>query len=394
LEFLFTIKKVNMKALNLAIIAASIVVLTGSCKSTGMQALTQGKYYTACLQAVDKLRSSPANEKATIALTQAYPLAVSYTEKETERLLKALADANRYQKVFELYAAMNRIAVEISRCPAALLIIPNANYYNSQLEAARSMAAEESYLLAVNHLTIGTRAAARQAYWQFQKTNSIIAGYKDVATKLPQAKWMATLKVVLEQLPVGGQHQVSADFFQAKVFEYLSTNVRNEFIQLFSPEEARDISLHPDQIIRLNFLNFAVGQVRESRNSYEVKRDSVKTGTYKDGNGVLHDVYGTVKATVTNRKVEVSSSGTLHALIIDGQTNAVLLQQRFPGTFVWANSYTMFNGDERALSKKELERCRRTAYSPPPPPQEMFVQLTVPMFNSLAQLLKNYYRKY
>jgi hypothetical protein len=371
-----------------------MIVLVESCKSTGMRALTQGKYDTACLQAIDKLRSSPNNEKAKSALMQAYPLAVSYTEKETERLLKSVSDDSRYQKIFDLYGAMNNIAIEISRCPAALLIIPHADYYNSQLETARNMAAEELYLLAVKNLNTGTHAAARRAYLQFQRTNSIIAGYKDVATKLQQAKWMATLKVVLEQMPVSGQYKISADFFQNKVFEYLSTNIRNEFVQLFSPEEAKDIDLHPDQIIRLNFLDFVVGQVRESKNAYEVKRDSVKTGTYKDNKGVLHDVYGTVKATMTIQKIEVSSSGILNALIIDYKTNTVLSQQRFPGKFVWSDSYATFRGDERALSRKELDMCSRTTLLPPPPPQEMFVQFTVPILNNLTPFIQNYYRRY
>jgi hypothetical protein len=383
-----------MKTLNLFIIIALLAILAESCKSTGMQALTQGKYYTACFQAIDKLRSSPGNEKATNALMQAYPLAINYTEKETDRLLKSASDINRYQKIFELYAAMNNIAIDISRCPAALQIIPNADYYSSQLETARNMAAEEIYVQAVNNLNIGTRTAARQAYVQFQKTNSIIAGYRDVASKLQEAKWMATLKIVLEQMPVNGQYRISADFFQNKVFEYLSTSVRNEFIKIFSPEEAEDINLHPDHIIRLSFLDFVVGQVRENRNSYEVRRDSVKTGTYKDDKGILHDVYGTVKATITNRKIEVSSSGILNALIIDYQTKAVLSQQRFPGKFVWSDSYATFNGDERALSSKELDICRHTSLSSPPPPQEMFIQFTVPIFNNLMQFIQNYYRRY
>jgi hypothetical protein len=148
-----------MKTLNLFIFAISMIVLVESCKSTGMRALTQGKYDTACLQAIDKLRSSPNNEKAKSALMQAYPLAVSYTEKETERLLKSVSDDNQYQKIFDLYGAMNNIAIEISRCPAALLIIPHADYYNSQLETARNMAAEELYLLAVKNLNTGTHAA-------------------------------------------------------------------------------------------------------------------------------------------------------------------------------------------------------------------------------------------
>ncbi|MDR1553154.1 MAG: hypothetical protein LBS69_06810 [Prevotellaceae bacterium] len=383
-----------MKTLNLFIAVALTIVLAAGCKSTGMQALTQGKYYTACLQAIDKLRSSPDNAKASNALSQAYPLAVSYTEKEAEHLLKSASDNNRYQKIFELYLAMNNIAEQISRCPAALQIIPNAGYYSSQLESARNMAAEESYMLGVGNLRIGTRSAARQAYVQFQKTNSIIHGYKDVIDKLNEAKWMATLKVVLEQIPVEGQYKISADFFQNKVFEYFSTSIRNEFINIFSPEEAENMRLQPDQIIRLRFLDFVVGQVRESRNSYEVKRDSIKTGTYKDDKGVSHDVYGTVKAKITVRQIEISSKGILDAFIIDYRTNTTLAQQRFPGTYVWTDSYASFNGDERALSRKELDMCRRAELSTPPPPQEMFVQFTVPIYNNLARFIQNYYRNY
>jgi hypothetical protein len=387
-------KIISIKNLNLLIAATMVIMLAYGCKSTGMQALTQGKYYTACLQAIDKLRSSPENAKASSALLQAYPLAVDYTEKEADHLLKSLSDNNRYQKIFELYSTMNNIAGQISRCPAALKLIPDADYYSSQLETARSLAAEESYTLAMNSLSIGTRAAARQAYLQFQKTNSIIQGYKDVINKLQEAKWMATLKIVLEQIPVEGNYKISADFFQNKVFEYFSTSIKNEFISVFSPEEAENMNLQPDQIIRLRFLDFVVGQIRESSNSYEVKRDSVKTGSYKDENGVSHDLYGTVKAKITARKIEVSSKGILEAFIIDFQTNTTLSQQRFPGTFVWTDSYASFNGDERALSSKELDMCRRTQLATPPPPQEMFIQFTVPIFNSLGLFIQNYYRKY
>ncbi|MDR3287660.1 MAG: hypothetical protein LBT27_09490 [Prevotellaceae bacterium] len=383
-----------MKIFKIFVAIVLIMLFVVSCKSTGMRALTKGDYYTACIQAIEKLRSSPDNAKASAALSKAYPLAVNYTEKETERLLASSSTNNRYQKIFDLYSKINNIAVQISRCPSALNIIPNANYYSSQLESSRNMAAEESYQLAEESLRKGTRATAKQAYLQYQKTNAIIAGYKDVASKLQESKWQATLKVVLEQSPVEGKYKVSADFFQNKVFEYFSTNIRNEYIQVFSPEEAENMKLNPDQIIQLRFLDFVVGQVRESSDTYEVKQDSVKTGTYKDRKGVTRDVYGTVKAKLTIRKIEVSSTGILDAFIVDYKTNTILSQQRFPGTYVWTDSYASFNGDERALSKKELDLCKRASLSTPPPAQEMFVQFTVPIYSNLTRFIQNYYRNY
>ena len=371
----------------------TVVVLTG-CKSTGMKALKQGDYFTACIQAIDKLRSSPDNAKAKDALTQAYSLAVDYTEKEAERLRVARSDNSRYQKIFDLYASMNDIAMQISRSPSALRAIPDANYYNHELESARSRAAEESYQLAENHFRAGNRAAARQAHQQFVRTHSIMPGYKDVEKKMEDAKWMATVKVVLEQAPVEGAYKLSADFFQQKVFEYFANNIKNEYIAVFSPQEVKTLRITPDQKIRLRFLDFVVGQTREKTNTYEVKKDSVKTGTYKDNRGVTHDVYGTVKAKITERRAEISSSGVLEAFIIDYKTNTTLSQQRFPGTYVWSDSFATFNGDERALSRKELDMCKRKSLAKPPPPQDLFIQFTNPIYNNLTRFIQNYYKNY
>ena len=383
-----------MRLFNVISTLAIAGVLLTACKSTGQKALSKGDYYTACLQAIEKLRSSPDNAKAASALQQAYPLAVDYTQREVERLLASPSNPHRFLMILNLYSQMNNIAIQLSRCPAGLQLIPHADYYTSQLESARNMAAEESYQIAENHLRSGTRQAAKEAYLQYQQVNSIIPGYKDVADKLQEAKWQATLKIVLEQVPVEGQYKISADFFQTKVFEYFSTGIRNEFIQVFSPEAAKMNQLQPDQLIRLRFLDFVVGQLRESKNTREVTRDSVATGTYKDKKGEEHTVYGKVKATLTTHTVELSSSGILEASIINYASKTVLSQQRFPGTYVWRDSWASFNGDERALSNKELNLCKRDKPSPAPPPQELFVQFTIPIHINLTKFIQSYYRNY
>ncbi|MDR2449749.1 MAG: hypothetical protein LBD52_07305 [Prevotellaceae bacterium] len=383
-----------MKLFNvISTLAVAGVLLTG-CKSTGQKALSKGDYYTACLQAIEKLRSSPGNAKAAGALAQAYPLAVDYTQRETERLLASPSNPQRFLTIFNLYQQMNNIAVQLSRCPAGLQVIPHADYYTPQLESARNKAAEESYQIAENYLRAGTRQAAKEAYRQFRQANSLIPGYRDVDDKLQEAKWQATLKVVLEQAPVEGRYKISADFFQTKVFEYFSAGVRNEFIRVFSPEEAEMHKLQPDQLIRLRFLDFTVGQLSESKNTREVRRDSVATGTYKDSKGETHTVYGTVKARLTTHTVKLSSGGVLEASIINYASKTVLSQQRFPGTYVWSDAWASFNGDERALSDMERNLCKRTGHSPAPPPQELFVQFTVPIYNGLTKFIQNYYRNY
>ncbi|MDR1055327.1 MAG: hypothetical protein LBL90_05785 [Prevotellaceae bacterium] len=368
------------------------VVFT-ACKSTGQKALNKGDYFTACLQAIEKLRSSSNNEKAIDALSKAYPLAITYIGREVERLLSSSSNKNRYMQIYNLYGQMNRIAVEISKSPAALRVIPNPDYYNLQLESACNMAAEETYQKAESSLRKETRSAAKEAYSLYLQTNDIIAGYKDVVQKAEEARWLATLKVVIEQRPVAGTYKISADFFQNKVFEYFSNNIRNKFIRVYSPQEAEQNKLTPDQIIRLEFLDFVVGQMRESKDTKEVKRDSVIVGIYKDDKGREHNVYGTVEAKLTIRKREVSSNGLLNAIIVDYASNKILSQQRFPGIYTWTDMWGSFNGDERALTSKELAMCRREPYMPPPS-QDMFIEFTVPIFNNLTAFIQNYYRNY
>ncbi|MDR1683453.1 MAG: hypothetical protein LBS25_08760 [Candidatus Symbiothrix sp.] len=371
----------------------ALLVLAG-CRSTGEKALSRGNYYTACIQAIEKLRSSPDNAVAASTLTTAYPLLVNYVDREVDRLDVTSSDPVRYQKIFDLYSQLNNVATQVSRSPVAYQLLPNLNYYTNEMESARNSAAEETYRNAEKNMQIGTRQAAKAAHLQYVQVNSLIPGYKDVINKIQDAKWAATLKVVLEQVPVEGQYKISADFFQNQVFEYFSEKIRNEYVHIFAPEEAATMKLHPDQIIRLSFQEFVVGQVRESTDTREVKRDSVATGTYRDDQGKTHTVYGTVKAKLTVRSVELSSSGILNAFIVDYRTNTILSQQKFPGTYKWTDSWATFNGDERALSSKELNMCKRTQLSPPPPAQDMFVQFTIPIYNDLTLFIQRYYSSY
>jgi hypothetical protein len=60
---------------------------------------------------------------------------------------------------------------------------------------------------------------------------------------------------------------------------------------------------------------------------------------------------------------------------------------------VWFTEWGSFNGDERALSKDQLALCDKRP-APPPPPQDLFVEFTKPIYNQVTPFLKDFYRKY
>ena len=292
------------------------------------------------------------------------------------------------------YEQINRMADEIRRSPGAMSVIKSPDFYAAQLTDARNRAAEEHYAEGTRLINPNDRQASKDAFYMFQKANGYVAGYKDALNKMQEAREYATLKVVLEQIPVPGRYSLSANFFQDKVEEFLRTGGirRNEFIRFYDPREAQQINLNADHILRIYFEDFVVGQVFQKQSTREVSRDSVRIGEVKI-NGKNQPVYGTVRADYTVNRAEVVSEGLLAVRVIDARNNGVLLREQLPGTFVWFTEWASFNGDERALTDEEYALTRQRSV-PPPPPQDMFIEFTRPIYDQLTSRLNQFYRRY
>jgi hypothetical protein len=132
--------------------------------------------------------------------------------------------------------------------------------------------------------------------------------------------------------------------------------------------------------------------MRETKASTDLSRDSVKVGT-TNINGRSHDVYGTVKATLTTFRREVISQGVLSAKVITTGNNRVEDNKNFPGKFTWFNEWATYKGDDRALTDKQKKMCKSDPVMPPPQ-QDLFVEFTKPIFNQTVTFVKNFYNKY
>ena len=143
----------------------------------------------------------------------------------------------------------------------------------------------------------------------------------------------------------------------------------------------------------MSFDDFVIGQVYDKESVHEVRRDSVEVGTVTLANGNKMKAYNTVRAKLTVYHRELISNGILDVTIIDLLQNNVISQRKFPGQFVWSVEWGSFNGDERALSDKQFAICKRKP-SPPPGPQDLFIEFTKPIFNQVTPFLKSFYQKY
>ncbi len=363
-----------------------------SCKS-GQKALEHGDYYNATLQAVNRLRSNPTSEKALVAVKEGYPLSITYFQGKIDNALSA-AIPFKYTEVAGHYEKLNQLSDEISRCPAALNLFPKLNYYTGELAQSRGMAAEEQYSAGLVNEKLNTRLSWKDAYFNYVQADRFVQGFKDAKNRLDEAKYNATWKVIVEQIKVSNKYQLTSDFFLNQIIENLVRNRPNEFVAYYSPASAEKEGLrNPDQLLKMDFDDFVIGQVYDKETILEVSRDSVEVGTVTTKDGQKLKAYNTVKAKLSIKRRELISKGVLDVTIVDLAGDRVVSQQKFPGQFTWFNEWATFNGDERALNKEQLEMCKRKQI-PPPDPQNLFVEFTKPIFNQVTPFLKSFYRKY
>ena len=383
--------------------------------TSGKQALERGDYDAAVIKAVNRLRKNPNQKKAKETLKEAYPLAHNW---HLDNISRARQSTNlfKWEQVADEYSALNRLYNEIEQCPACKRTV-SATDYSHERDQARLTAAKIRYEEGIKHLEkgrTGNRIEARQAYDDLVMCNNLSPQYEDVIERIDEAKYYATLKVIVERIPMHSRlFKISNEFFENKINEYLHSMSGNPFVRFYTPEEAQATGMNePDQIIYMEFDDFMVGSVSKDTKEIQTSKDSVVIGQTEvmeekisyDTSGtkiitrtpVKKDVFGTVKAKYKVTTISIESRGLLDFKIVDAYTNRVLTQEKFPGTYVWSTQWGTFNGDERALSNEQLNVTKRQMLTPDlyPNAQELFVEFTLPIFDQISLKMRDFYRNY
>ena len=361
--------------------------------SSGKQAYERGNYYEAVMKSVARLRQNPDHSKSIEALQNAYPLAIEFYENEAKNEIASNSNY-KWKNAIQSYNSINALYEAIRQCPGCKKAVPNPKNYYTEIGPLKEKAAEESYNAGIGALMKGNRNDAKQAYFNFADTQHFVPGYKDVVEYLDKAKFEATLKVIIEQIPVPARYNLSGGFFQDKVEEFLHNNYTDQtFIKFYTPEEARMVNLEQaDQIMRIQFDDFSVGNSVLKEKEETLTKDSVKVGEAKiDGKTV--PVYNTVKAKFTTYRKELISNGLLSMIVVDAKTNGILTTRKFNGEFVWVSQWARFNGDERALTDQQLKICQLREQQPPRP-QDLFLEFTKPIYNQLVPAVRGFYQNY
>ncbi|CAN5526695.1 hypothetical protein BH23BAC1_BH23BAC1_50090 [soil metagenome] len=369
------------------------IIIVAACTS-GKKAYQRGNYDEATLKAVNRLRGNPNNKKARATLYEAYNQSRVWHHNNVSSLIQS-RDAFKWEGIADNFAQMNVLNDQIRTCPACLEVIPNPVRYTSELEDARLNAADARYEAGLNSFrNKNDRFMARQAYDHFFVADRYFPGYKDVRNLMDEAKYIATLKIVVEKIPIHSRMLVlSNEFFENKINEFLHQMPVNEFVRFYTVDEARANGIkEADQILLLQFDDFVVGQAYIKESEIEVSKDSVVVGSVMV-DGVKREVYNTVKAKLRVYEKHLLSGGLLDLRIVDPRTNVVLTQEKLPGSFTWASQWASFNGDERALTEEQRKLCTLKE-APPPMPQDLFIAFTQPIYGQITAKIRDFYRRF
>ena len=372
----------------LSLFVVTLLILT-SC-SSGKKALQKGDYFSAGLKAVNRLKSSPNNQKAIDVLKNGYPQLLEWMQEEMDRILTSNTPF-KWEEAIDLMKQENNLANEIRRTPAARKFIPDPKMYSSELDMALEKAAEERYNAGLFEMKLHTRESAREAYIHFEKTNQFVRGYKDVSEQLNDSKKLATVTVILETIPLNAiKYKLSSEFFYNQIYNYLNDEFpQNRFVNFYSPEEAENAKLNqPEFIVRIEFYDFTVGNTVHSEVEKEVK-NKVKIES-KDSTRTHYKTYVAKLKIYTD---QVTSEGIVNLKIIDFKSNELLRNQQIPGSFIWVNDYAIYVGDIEALNSKQIELTKRKV-APLPPKQDLFIEFTKPIYDQLTSKLRSFFRKY
>lgn len=370
-----------------------LIIIIAACTS-GKKAYQRGNYDEATLKAVNRLRGNPKNNKARETLYNAYNQSKIWHQNNVSTLLQS-RDGFRWEGIADNYAQMNLLNDQIRTCPACLEVIPNPLRYTTELDDARLKAADNRYEIGINMMeNKWDRNVSKEAYGHFRTANQYYPGYKDVRNWMDESLYYATLKIVVEKIPLPmGSLAISSEFFENKIQEFLRQVNVNEFVRFYSVDEAKANGIkEPDQILLLRFDEFVVGQTHIREQEVEVSKDSVMVGTVMVGSE-KRNVYNTVKAKVRTFDKAVISTGVLDFKIVEPRTNAVLTQEKLPGSFTWLSQWASFNGDERALSEEHKKLCSLKEM-PPPMPQDLFIAFTQPIYGQITSKINHFYRRY
>ncbi|MFT4521508.1 MAG: hypothetical protein ACI8ZN_000445 [Bacteroidia bacterium] len=369
---------------------ASIMIMAvlGSCAS-GKKRFEQGDYDTATYQAINRLRKDPDNKKAIKYLPMAYNHAVNF-HLDQIKILKASEQEFKNDDIVMHYSVLNDLYNQLVQCPKCLKVVKQPKMFQTEFNDASLAASKAHFNAGLRELNLDTKQSGRNAYHHFSHAKSFTPSYFKIDEYLEQSLNLGTVHVLMEDIPIHSRNvSLTNEFFQNQMLE-AAQRLNYTFVRFYRQADLNASNRNPDEVLVMLFDDFVVGQTLLKEKETQITRDSVIIGKTSTSEGEK-DVYGTAKAKYFYYEKIITSTGLLDFKVVDAYTGATLLQRKLPGTYIWKTDWANYQGMEEALTKEQLNLCRKKEIRPPAP-QDLFVSFTQPIYNQVIDEVRRRYR--
>lgn len=372
-------------------IAASLLFIY-SCKSAS-KSYQKGDYTDAIERGVKKLQKDPNDYDTKDLVQKSYTYTVNEHEDQIRILSNSKSD-NRFDRIYQEYAALQNLYSTIHQYPEAARLI-KAKDYSEFVETYRDKAADVHIAKANQWVAEGTKDAYREAYKEFVTASNYRPDDFELRKQRDSAYDHAVTKVILNPIQDLGGYRYGSSYqlqnFQKDIVRTLSYNMNNEFVRFYSENEARSQNIDPDQVMDLNLSRISIGQPSDVKTTREVSKQVVVKEIVLREDSVKKE-YATVKANIITTKRTLLSQGDLFITVRDGKGRTIW-NDRFTGQHKWETQLISYTGDERALSDSDKTSLNQTNATPPTEDQIMD-NLLKQIQSDLSYRLRNYYTRY
>lgn len=375
-----------MRKIGIAFFLLGLLVVN-NCSNAKSQ-FEKGNYEKAVQLAIKRLQKKPTNKKQQIVLKAAYTYAQTIGEQKAQQY-EQLQTLEKHDLLITHYRQLQNLYSALLACPGCMSVVTPVDYQQPLTKALQTGAkayADEGKVLLKNP----SKSDARTAFQWLQKANNFIPNTVD-RTVLDSAQIQGTESIGITPIPVASQGlQLNSAFFQQQLVQTLNA-MRYQFADFRPIQAYTNANSTPDWVVELSFDDYVVGQTYLKETRETLVRDSVAIGSVKDSLGNKQTVYGSVEVDVQKFEKTIESGGVLNIAIRSTQNNSLRFQRKLPSTFTWINDWLTYQGDKRALTKKELQMAKAKEELPPPP-QVLFQAFTEPLFHKTIQELRREFR--
>ncbi|HEV2832990.1 MAG TPA: hypothetical protein VGW31_13500 [Hanamia sp.] len=319
----------------------------------------------ALIGAIKSLDKNPSDVSTQNNLNELYTEA-SKIHLDNIEVYETLKEADKWDKIIKEYYSLQKLSDVINSSSAAKKII-KAPSYNAQIEVARQNAAADYYQAGLSYLDNNDKRSSRQALAAFKKSNSYVAGYKDVERQLDIAFEHSVLNVVVNPVTdnsfyysnIGRNrfgNSFNNDYLQRSLVRDLGGDFnKNSLARFYTDRDASRANIDVDWVVDLTWIDLDIPQPYTRRDSRTVSRQ-IEIG--KDTSG--RPVYKTVSAKVNVTRQYFTARGQLEYRITDMDTRNNISLNRYSSQVDWEQEYATYTGDSRALDSRYLAMIQNT----------------------------------